>query len=223
MPRTTTPSTLVCRLRVPLPEAAWISKFSMAHPDITVEILGHLMSGKGEATVGLSLRGEGAEGMRGPMAAIPGVREVEVVEVRSGSTEYRVVHTTPSLLPNLADLHLMPRFPFLIREGQATWVIAASEDRIRELYARLKAKAPGVVIESLRHTHSQGDLGLLTPRQRTVFDRAMAEGYYEVPRRVTLTELASGLGVAKSTLSESLATIERKILKETADRGNRLT
>lgn len=222
MPGDSAPPTLVCRLRVPLPEEAWIRKFSVTHPEITIEILGHLTSGRGEATVALSLRGERGDQMRADIEGISGVREVEVVVTHAGSTEYRVVHTTPSLLPNLASLHLMPRFPFVIRAGQAIWVVAASEDRIRELYAHLKASSPGVLIESLRHPHESGDLGLLTPRQRAIFDRAMAEGYFEVPRRVTLTELATALGVAKSTLSESLATIERKILKETADRGVRL-
>ena len=32
----------VCRLRVPLPETAWIARFSRQHPDVTIEMLGRL-------------------------------------------------------------------------------------------------------------------------------------------------------------------------------------
>ena len=49
------------------------------------------------------------------------------------------------------------------------------------------------------------------PRQRFVFDTAMQEGFYDVPRRITLTELAIVLDVAKSTLSAQLQRIESTV------------
>jgi predicted DNA binding protein len=58
---------------------------------------------------------------------------------------------------------------------------------------------------------------LLTPRQRFVFDTAMQEGFYDVPRRITLTELAVVLGVAKSTLSAQLQRIESTVHHAFAD------
>ncbi len=41
----------------------------------------------------------------------------------------------------------------------------------------------------------------------------MAEGYFEVPRRISLTKLAPKIGVSMSTLSVTLAVIEKKILE----------
>jgi len=47
----------------------------------------------------------------------------------------------------------------------------------------------------------------------------MAAGYFEVPRRVTLTELAERIGVAVSSLSEMLAVVEKKLLQEVQTSG----
>ena len=52
---------------------------------------------------------------------------------------------------------------------------------------------------------------LLTPRQREVFEVASREGYWDVPRRINLTELAGLLNVAKSTLSNQLQRIESAV------------
>jgi predicted DNA binding protein len=41
----------------------------------------------------------------------------------------------------------------------------------------------------------------------------MAAGYFDVPRRLSLTELASQLGMAVSSLSEILAVAEKKLLQ----------
>ena len=42
----------------------------------------------------------------------------------------------------------------------------------------------------------------------------MAAGYFEVPRKVTLTTLAKNLGMAASSLSEGLAIVEKKLLSQ---------
>ena len=56
----------------------------------------------------------------------------------------------------------------------------------------------------------------LTNRQREVLLRAVEEGYYAWPRRVTLTQLAARIGVAKSTLSELLMIIESVVMNARA-------
>ncbi len=54
--------------------------------------------------------------------------------------------------------------------------------------------------------------GVLTDRQLEIFERAVAEGYYEVPRRTTHRELAEGLDLAPGTVSEHLQRIEAKLV-----------
>jgi predicted DNA binding protein len=50
-----------------------------------------------------------------------------------------------------------------------------------------------------------------------VFDAATQEGFYDVPRRISLTALAAKLDVAKSTLSAQLQRIESTVMHAFAD------
>ncbi len=222
MAKPSEPTTTICRLRVPLSTGAWMGVITREHPEISIEVLGHVMAKGNESTVELRVHGENARELGEALRRSKGVREVELVEVRKNSAEFRIVHTAATLLRGLSQVHLMPRFPFFIRQGAATWVIVASEAKVKELYRFLAKETPGVTIESLRHGGEADELSVLTPRQREIFLIAMTRGYYEVPRGISLTGLAEELGVAKSTLSESLANVERKILKDVVQTSTRL-
>jgi predicted DNA binding protein len=53
----------------------------------------------------------------------------------------------------------------------------------------------------------------LTERQEQVLETALAQGYFEFPRRISLTGLSELVGVRPSTLSEILRGAERRVLE----------
>jgi predicted DNA binding protein len=55
----------------------------------------------------------------------------------------------------------------------------------------------------------------LTVRQEEVLGAALAQGYFEFPRKISLTGLSELVGVRPSTLSEILRGAERRILEST--------
>jgi len=68
---------------------------------------------------------------------------------------------------------------------------------------------------------SKSDIGLLdhqatlTARQEEILGTALTQGYFEFPRRISLTDLSELIGVRPSTLSEILRGAERRILEST--------
>jgi len=56
----------------------------------------------------------------------------------------------------------------------------------------------------------------LTRRQREVLDRAVRDGYYEVPRRTTVGALARSLGLGRSTVEEHLRAAESAVVRAAA-------
>lgn len=58
----------------------------------------------------------------------------------------------------------------------------------------------------------------LTDRQCAAIEAAYAAGYYDSPRSATAREVADGLGISQSTLSEHLRVAERKLLSAVFDR-----
>ena len=76
------------------------------------------------------------------------------------------------------------------------WTIECSAEKSREL-VQFYVMAEFLTVVSTRSTGSR----MLTPKQRIIFDSALNEGYWDTPRRITLSALAELLGLSKSTLS----------------------
>ncbi len=55
-------------------------------------------------------------------------------------------------------------------------------------------------------------LSMLTERQREVFETAVEQGYYDIPRQVNQSDLAETLNCAPSTVDEHLRKAESKML-----------
>ena len=102
---------------------------------------------------------------------------------------------------------MIPHTPFEVRDGWVEWTVSCAREKVRDLLSGFDDESIPYRLLSTRGVTSR----LLTPRQRFVFDSAMKEGYYDVPRRITLTELAVVLNVAKSTLSAQLHRIESTV------------
>jgi predicted DNA binding protein len=56
-------------------------------------------------------------------------------------------------------------------------------------------------------------LSSIPPRQREFLNTAVERGYFEIPRQVTLEEIADEMDVTKTTASNHLRKIERKLIR----------
>ena len=55
--------------------------------------------------------------------------------------------------------------------------------------------------------------GLTDPKQDMYFTAAWEAGYYDIPKRISLDELAENLGCCKSTLNVTLRAAERNVFE----------
>ena len=98
--------------------------------------------------------------------------------------------------------------------GRVEWEFVTDHKHVKKLVKGLKESELPHRIHSLS---KESTSRLLTVRQREVFDLAVSEGYYDNPRRITLTALAEMAGVSKSTLCEMIHLIEKNIIDEFAE------
>jgi predicted DNA binding protein len=75
------------------------------------------------------------------------------------------------------------------------------------------AKEEGYAIEVIS-TYEKREWGGLTFRQERDLRIAFDLGYFDIPSRITLDELASKVGCSKSTLNVILRRAERKIISD---------
>lgn len=128
-----------------------------------------------------------------------------------------------SISKHLEKFNCMKIEPTIYREGWEWYrIIAFNQKDIKKLFDSL-AKFAKFEIISRRTTpeHSVRDsfiisantlLGQLTEKQSLALISALSQGYYRVPKKVTTDEIASTLGVPRTTYEEHLRKAESKIL-----------
>ncbi len=152
---------------------------------------------------------------------LPDVRSVELIDASPSAEIYRILFAGRTFVPLVKRLRILRRFPFPVENGRATWLVVGADARVRRLMTALRRAGVAFRIDSIRRGLGDEAPGLLTPRQGEVLRGAVAEGYFDVPRRISLTELAARMGVASSTLSVTLAVIEKKIVEPLAAQDDR--
>lgn len=213
---------VVCRILMPLPSnySSYHARLMANHPDYEFMILGRMEIGEGSLLEDISVKGPGIpEVLTEELKRGKGVKSVEFLG-RSPDNQvhnYRLTIEMAPLARILKELQVLVRYPIPFQEPVAKILVVASKPRVRELLRRMKEIAPDTSIQAINTHRLEGSRGSLSARQLEVFRVAISAGYWEVPRRTSLTELAKRLGIAKSTLSGMLATIENKLMLEAKD------
>jgi hypothetical protein len=207
------PAILSCRLRVNLPSSLWMQPFTVLHPDVRLEVFDR-MELEGDLTMfEVHILSHEARGWSEEIRILPGVTDVELIDATDNVEVCRVVFRGKTFVPLLKKLRLFSHLPFPVLDGVARWTVVGPQRKVCEFLKSLETESAGIRVDSITHGPLLRNPSLLTPRQQDVLRRAFTEGYFDVPRRISLTALAAKLGVAISTLSVTLAVIEKKILE----------
>ena len=199
------------KLAIRMPEGAWIARLSRDHPEARFRVRAAMPVEAGGTGL-VELTAEDPEAIVAEMATFDGIDSVDWRE-SAGETALVQFHTSqPFLLLSAREAGLPLRPPIDVVDGVASVWATGSPGRLSEFANQLEAF--GMDFEVERVTPEVDPASLLTERQREVVAEAVARGYYDTPRRCTLTELAEALGIAQSTASETLHRVEEKIVKE---------
>jgi hypothetical protein len=97
-------------------------------------------------------------------------------------------------------------------EGQpASWkfIVRRSSD-LRKILSKLDQEGVAARVEDMSPLTKKTTL---TGRQKEIVATAVAKGFFEFPRKISLTDLSHLVGVKPSTLSEILRSAERRIIE----------
>ena len=195
------------RIEVRLPEGHWAGDVTRSHPSAILRIEEHMPLMKGSGTAKASC----SEDITATVGEHSGIEEVRALSSQQFAVD--IIAGGGGFLKPLLRVGVIPHTPFEVRDGWVDWTIACAQGKVRDLIAGFDEERIPYRLLSTRGVSSR----MLTPRQRLVFDTATQEGFYDVPRLVTLTALAAKLDVAKSTLSAQLQRIESTIMHAFAD------
>jgi len=204
----------LARIKIKFPEQLWISEVFKNFPDIKMEI-SHFLPYDLEKSIGNSV----IEIMHYDLGAIialvsshPSVFEFNVIETEENKVKFNVKTKDPYLLYAIIKCGVLIDFPVRVEEGFAYWRLISTRERIDQLLTLFEEK--NINFTLLRIGKSpymiENDKNKLSLDELNVLDKAISLGFFEIPRKISLEELANQLGKSKSALSVML----RKIIKK---------
>lgn len=198
------------QFRIQLPEDIWVTDLSRTYPMATFRLLSGYRHDDRAIELGETITdspGEVVDATRDH----PSIANYELLE----SAERRILgkyETTDTALYNFAETaSLTIEFPVVVRDGWYEFDLTGTRDELDRLQETLDGSGLSYELQSLVGARDTGEL--LTDRQREVLEAAIRNGYFEVPRRCTLAELAATLDVDKSTASTVLRRGESRVLE----------
>ncbi|MGA9400036.1 helix-turn-helix domain-containing protein [Haladaptatus sp.] len=199
------------RFRVTLPERLWIGKISREYEAAEFRVLSGI-GGDERASALVETTRVPVDDLRESAERDPSIDSFRVVMHGDGKIVFRNEATSHETYDIFRDTGTMPEYPVTIRNGSVDVSVTETRERIVELKQALEGMGAAVEIVAIRTTGDSS--GLLTERQAEIVDLAVEEGYYEVPRRCSITRLAELLDVSKSTVSGVLHRAESRLVHE---------
>src|SRR6056297_2202909 len=200
------------KLSVRIPPAAWIGDVSTDYPEVEFRVLAALPTQ--ETGVGLvELTGPDLAQVVRAIEAREAILSLELLGRSPDRALIQFETSEPLLLFSVQESGVPLEPPIDIVDGCATVEVTASQDRLSTFGNQLEQFGMSFDVEFVRRTVDATEQ-LLTDRQRELILAAVTEGYYDTPRGCSLTALADELGMAKSTVSETLHRAEETIIKE---------
>lgn len=202
----------LARLRVRIPPQLWTGGFSTAHPRTRLEVLNRVDVSDDVSISDYWIEGRPPGHWAREIARYSDVLRVEsLAEVSDGSV-YRIRYRNPPVVYVYRQLGLPLQFPLRLRNGWIDWEIVGRRSQLDAVLLHARESSTEVRVASIRRRPLRSHLPVLTAPQQELLDHALALGYFAVPRKISLTELARKLGRSKSSISESLSHVERRLL-----------
>lgn len=196
------------QVSVALPDQTWYYEVSTTHPETTLQLLA-VVPGDETGFALTRITGPDVSNVRDDVRRHPQVTGVSTIQSREQQVTVYCETKEMALHDFLRKSELLIEFPVHIRDGEATIDVAVAHDEFSKFVVRLESTG----LEYLGASDLNREVSGLSDRQLECVIAAINHGYYDTPRRCTLSELADHLGIAKSTCSETLHRAEETIVK----------
>jgi predicted DNA binding protein len=192
-----------------------IDNFVADHGDVTREALLHVDARADGSTV-LLYRLEGdREAFATDLGEQAGVRDHEVVDVSDGFHAFLQVESagTGALIELAHENALIIDTPLEFVDDGLRATLVGTHSNLRDALSEMPDAIDFSVDNAGPYVPGGEDLlSPLTDRQLEVFEVAVDEGYYDVPRRATHKDIAATLDCAPSTVDEHLRKAESRVV-----------
>lgn len=211
-------------LSLSMPETTWIHDITTAYPDVDFRVLTILVSdGTGHAVV--EVESTHPSEILVSLQGKADLAQVDLISVGNTRAVFQIETDETGILEPLTAAGVPLETPIHITDGTARWEFTTSQDRLSSLSTHLADAGMEYQVEYVGYDgpSTAATQPNLTDRQAEVFAAAYELGYFEIPRRASVEDVAEETGVTKSTASDTLRRAVRNLVEwyEPVEAGQR--
>lgn len=179
----------------------WITQVSTTFPDATFALLTGAPTGDRVIEIG-EIRADDPAAIEAELQDHSDIVVYDRLHAAEECIVCRYEALEQRLYTFLGASSLPPEFPVIVEDGTMEFDVTGTREQFEAIDTALAESDSDYDLLSVVHTQEQDCL--LTERQRECLLVALRMGYFEVPRECTLEDVASELGVNKSSVSDTI-------------------
>ena len=202
------------RIKLRIPKEKWIFEIFNDYPDTELDIL-NFFPYDFERNIGnaiIDIKHYKIDQIIQRLKNHPSVFEFNVLIRKDNHARINIKTTNPYLLFIVIKCGGIVNFPIKVRDKILSWTLISTRKQLDDILTLYDEKNIKYSIRQISNTPTQLEENAfeLSFDESKILDTAIKSGFFEVPRKISLEELASNLGLSKSWTSELL----RKIIKK---------
>ena len=192
-----------------IPPEKWLSKFSISYPDLQFNLLSMLPLSKNQGNTLLQVKGLNLEQFWDEFSKFYEKHNYNLIFNDDKTILLNFIVSDPWILQTIFNAQLFLRFPVLVQKGNITIELIGSRKKIDQLINNNENwKDVEISIQQIRKYCPDS---LLTPRQLEILSQSLINGFFDIPRKKSLSLLAKEIGISPSALSENVRRINKKL------------
>ncbi|MHA1758022.1 MAG: helix-turn-helix domain-containing protein [Promethearchaeota archaeon] len=197
------------KFKIEIPKNKWLSRFTYSFPNLNFKILSKLLLDENTGLTLLQITGSNIRKFLSELKTVSDLVDYQILFQNENDILLSVKTKDPWILGALIKTQLLLIYPLIVKEGFLQINAIAERKKIDSFLSELENKNIDFQISSIGY---YSDNALLTKRQEEILDLILRKGYFDIPRRISLTKLAKELNISASALSETIRRISKTIL-----------
>jgi len=204
-------------LKISVPKSKWLSKLNAKYPELRFHILSTIILEENVGDTLFQIQGPTVKNFISEFNSISEPISFQILYEDEEVVLLNVKTKDPWILNSLVKTELLIMYPIKISEGQINIEAITNRMKVDNFLLELEKKEIKFSIISIGYYHQSA---LLTKNQKEVLSFIYKNGYFEVPRKNTLTKLARDLKISPSALSETLRRIFKRLTRNYLENAN---
>jgi len=205
------------KLSIEIPQDKWLATFNKNYPELNFHILSNFPIGENLGITSFQIRGPSVKRFISDFREKLTEKTAQILYEGESLVILNVKEVDPWILNTLVKTELLISYPVLVKDGKIRIEAITNRSKVDKFLIQLNKKGIKAKIERIGYYYKST---LLTQRQNEIISLAYQNGFFNIPRKVSLSEFANDLSISKSALSETLRRISKKLAKHYLSSGN---